>query len=381
MPELKMTPITSKQSCSFFGLFLLLTIASAARSQEEGNPTADQRKIAALMRLTKINVNEKPTLKKVVVRYLKTVEDEADYLSYAKRFKVVESNQRLWKIVFQSKSNDNKVTAIGLLLDQSSPEEMVERIRNSDRPEEILNPIALAGSNRSMEILKRILLIRSLSSTAKNIAVKGLGKQKTGQLFLLNLVKQKKLPTECEFTAANLLLPSEFPEIRATASPLMQLPATAGSTPLPPLSELVKRSGNPANGATIFLKSGTCANCHQVNRTGKEVGPDLSEIGSKLSRQAMYESILNPNAAISHNFENYLVQTIDGLSFAGILINETDQVVTLRTADAVTKEIPKDELDGMRKSPNSLMPSDLQKNFSETDLVDLVEYLMTLKKM
>lgn len=333
------------------------------------------------MRLTKINVNEKPTLKKVVIRYLKTVEDEADYLSYAKRFKVVESNQRLWKIVFQSKSNDNKVTAIGLLLDQSSPEEMVERIRNSDRPEEILNPIALAGSNRSMEILKRILLIRSLSSTAKNIAVKGLGKQKTGQLFLLNLVKQKKLPTECEFTVANLLLPSEFPEIRATASPLMQLPATAGSTPLPPLSELVKRSGNPANGATIFLKSGTCANCHQVNRTGKEVGPDLSEIGSKLSRQAMYESILNPNAAISHNFENYLVQTIDGLSFAGILINETDQVVTLRTADAVTKEIPKDELDGMRKSPNSLMPSDLQKNFSETDLVDLVEYLMTLKKM
>ena len=34
----------------------------------------------------------------------------------------------------------------------------------------------------------------------------------------------------------------------------------------------------------------------------------------------------------------------------------------------------------VNKSPNSLMPNDLQKNLSEQDLVDLVEYLMTLKK-
>ena len=185
---------------------------------------------------------------------------------------------------------------------------------------------------------------------------------------------------ECEFTVANILLSSADDALRGAAAKIMKLPATAGSKPLSPIGQLVKRRGQTENGKKVFQGLGTCANCHLVNGQGKEVGPDLSEIGSKLSRQAMYESILNPSLAVSHNYETFLVETYDGLSYSGILVSQTDEKIVLRTAEAVIKELLKEDLDGMKKSKQSLMPADLQKNFSESDLVDLVEYLMSLTK-
>ena len=57
----------------------------------------------------------------------------------------------------------------------------------------------------------------------------------------------------------------------------------------------------------MFHTTGTCIQCHQVNGLGKEVGPNLSEIGKKLTKQALFESILYPSAGISHNFETWVV--------------------------------------------------------------------------
>lgn len=42
------------------------------------------------------------------------------------------------------------------------------------------------------------------------------------------------------------------------------------------------------------MNQGTCNKCHLVRGEGKQIGPDLTEIGSKLSREAMFESILYP---------------------------------------------------------------------------------------
>ena len=49
------------------------------------------------------------------------------------------------------------------------------------------------------------------------------------------------------------------------------------------------------------------------------VGPDLTEIGSKLARQALYSAVLDPNAGISHNYENYEVEALDGKIETGAL--------------------------------------------------------------
>ena len=363
-------------------LFATATMFTPVGAQDAAQAAKDKQKVGALMRLTKIDVNapSRAKLKAAVIRHMKTVAEESEFLTLATRFKIVESNDRLWEIVSKSKSDNNRVAAVGILLHQNDTQTISDKIMMEERADEMLQAISLTTSLKVIEILKPLVLDRQLSASAKNIAVKGLGRQKIGQEYLLKLAQEKRLPPSCDFTAANILLTSNFPEINSAASKVMKLPASAGSKPLAPIAELVKRKGKASKGMPIFEKAGTCANCHKVNGEGKEVGPDLSEIGSKLSRQAMYESILNPSAAVSHNYETYMVETIDGLSFSGVLVSETDDKVTLRTAEALTKSILKEDLEGMRKSPNSLMPNDLQKELSEQDLVDLVEYLMSLKK-
>lgn len=364
---------------TLIGLSLSLN-GNSGFAQDSDQQASDQRKVAVLMRLTNIDVNEKPKLKVVVIRFLKTVSDEAEFLNYAKRFSIVETADRLWEIGYQSKSDDNRVKAVELLLEIASADDLRKRLMKLKEPESVIDAIGLTGSKSAIELLHSLVTDPMLTTAGKNSAVKGLGRQVPGQKILLELVKEKKLPEECEFTVANILHSSPDEKIKQFAMANVKLPATAGSKPLSPISELVRRKGDTANGMAVFAKKGTCANCHVVGGQGKEVGPDLTEIGSKLSRQAMYESILNPSLAVSHNFETYLVQTIDGLSFSGILVSETDDKVVLRTAEAVTREIAKEDMEGMKKSKQSLMPNDLQKNFSESDLVDLVEYLMTLKK-
>ena len=326
------------------------------------------------------NVNEKPALKEAVVRFLKTVTDESEYLNYAERFQITETNAGLWKIANETTDDNNRVKATGLLVAQNDGESLKKQLLMQKDPAKLIDAMGLVANQKTIGILKSMVTSTEVSSPAKNSAAKGLGRQKMGQQFLLELVTSKKLPEACEFTVANILLSSTDKGIQSSASKFMKLPATAGSQPLTPITELVGRKGNVQNGMVVFAKQGTCANCHKVSGQGKEVGPDLTEIGSKLSRQAMYESILNPSLAVSHNYETYLIETIDGLSFSGVMTSETDEKITIRTAEAVTKEIIKDDIEGMKKSKKSLMPNDLQKNFSESDLVDLVEYLMTLKK-
>ena len=149
---------------------------------------------------------------------------------------------------------------------------------------------------------------------------------------------------------------------------------------MPAIADLVKRSGDIKHGEVVFAGTGTCAKCHIVNGKGVEIGPDLSEIGTKLSREAMFESILFPSAGISHNYENWIVAKDDGEIVSGLLLTKTDSATTIKDINGVVHEIDSDDIDEQKRLKLSLMPADLVKEFSEQELVDLVEYLMTLRK-
>jgi putative heme-binding domain-containing protein len=132
-------------------------------------------------------------------------------------------------------------------------------------------------------------------------------------------------------------------------------------------------------GEIVFATVGTCAKCHVVNGQGKDVGPNLSEIGAKLSRPAIYESILFPSAAISHNFAAYTVVLTNGNVATGILISRTPDSIAIKGSDAVTRTYRASEVEEIKEQTVSLMPADLQKAMTADDLVNLVEYLTTLK--
>ena len=70
--------------------------------------------------------------------------------------------------------------------------------------------------------------------------------------------------------------------------------------------------------------------------------------------------------------------TDDGTTLTGLLMSDTDDSVTLRTSEGIDKTIDKDAIEIFKQQKVSLMPQDLQRLLTVDQLVDLVEYMMTL---
>ena len=210
-------------------------------------------------------------------------------------------------------------------------------------------------------------------------ATRALARNKTGAEELIKLAQGKQLAKELEIAAGSALATSTSKDIRAAAEKLFGAPTTKDKKPLPSIGDLVKQKGDANKGKTVFAKAGKCADCHQVNGVGKEVGPNLSEIGKKLSREAVFDSILYPSASISHNFETYVIETKQGTTANGVLVSKTPGEVTIKGPDALLRTFKTADIDTFNRSPISLMPADLHQEMSTQELVDLVEYLLTLR--
>jgi putative heme-binding domain-containing protein len=167
---------------------------------------------------------------------------------------------------------------------------------------------------------------------------------------------------------------------------LILFPAAAKLDPkkLPPIGELVKRQGDAKRGEAVFkasaMSEAQCLKCHTVGGVGGNIGPDLSMIGKKGSKENLYDSLLTPSKAIADQYLQWSVETLDGKPITGLLVAETAAGLTLRDANGKDHTFATKDLEGpKRKSAVSLMPDSLVAALTEDDLIDLVEYMMTLK--
>jgi len=118
----------------------------------------------------------------------------------------------------------------------------------------------------------------------------------------------------------------------------------------------VAKGGAPARGREIFIK--TCVPCHKFNDLGNPVGPVLTGMGAH-GRELLLTSILDPNRAVDAGYEAWNVLTKTGAVLSGILAQENDAQLTLKTATGIL-EIPKSTIENAKKSSLSLMPEGLE---------------------
>ena len=146
----------------------------------------------------------------------------------------------------------------------------------------------------------------------------------------------------------------------------------------PAMAELINMSGDAVKGKVVFTNS--CTMCHLVNNEGIDFGPKLSEIGTKLSKEGMYMSILHPNAGIGFGYETFEIKTKSGDTYQGIIVSKNETDIVLRIPGGIVKSFKTSALKSYKQLPESLMPEGLADGMSTTELVDLIEYLSTLKK-
>jgi putative membrane-bound dehydrogenase-like protein len=215
-------------------------------------------------------------------------------------------------------------------------------------------------------------------------ALKALAGSRAGAEWLLAANEKKQLPENLKADAGRLLRNSPYKDLQAKAVVAFPPAGAIDLSKLPDIAVLAKRRGNANRGKQLLAASVTndmqCLKCHTIRGVGGAIGPDLSVIGKKASRENLFESILYPSKAIADQYLTWNIETSKGLALSGLIVEETADHVTLRDANGKDTRIDKKEIDSRAKSPNSLMPNDIIGRMTTDDLVDMVEYLFALKE-
>lgn len=133
-------------------------------------------------------------------------------------------------------------------------------------------------------------------------------------------------------------------------------------------------------GAGVFVQA-MCNRCHRSGARGPAVGPDLTQIASRFSRKDILHSIIEPSHVVAEIYRKVQVATVDGRVIVGRILIEGDyrsqklQIATDSLKETETIEIDKSEIESVRESPVSPMPSGLVDGFQVNEILDLIEYL------
>jgi putative membrane-bound dehydrogenase-like protein len=262
-------------------------------------------------------------------------------------------------------ANVGKTVAFLTKADAASAKKLVAALgKVSDRP-------SVAVLNQAFWPEKRDDVRRSI--------VEALALSSEGGRALLKWQSEKKLPDSVKTTAALALSRSTDAGLRNQAAKELPLPAALGAEKFPPLADLMKLKGDAAKGQAMFMQAG-CVACHQVKGQFINFGPDLTEIGSKLSREGLFTAILYPSAAVEHSYGGVQVTTREGGSIMGYVISETADDLTLKIAGGAAYPIKKINIQKREEMKDSLMPPGLAGAIGPSGLADLVDYLASCVK-
>ena len=343
---------------------------------------ADRAELVRLESLAGLSGSDDPRFGPAVSRTLDDARGTDRFVSLVDKFRVTDRDAELVELAVERPDESAGVAAAASLLNRKQWDVLGKTLYGDDRDRALALTAALGrtGSGDAVGMLMPFVEQADWDGTRRRAAVAALGRSWTGREKLLVLAEKRQLPEELSPAVAAALHGVAWAGFEDRIEAVFPSPPGRDAAPLPPVNELAARRGDPLAGKLIYATTGTCIKCHVVDGVGKEVGPNLSEIGDKLGRDALYNSILYPSAGISHNYEMYTLVTDGGTVESGLKISESDSEVTLRTLEGIDRRFPTDEVLEMSRQDVSLMPADLQKLMTTRELVDVVEYLSTLKK-
>lgn len=317
--------------------------------------------------------------RKLISRQLERKQGTLAFVELVERYNIPNQTEHLVQIVLEADA-DLKKKAAALVLKAGGIRQL-DQVVESENSENISSLLVAIGENRSNEVIQLLAKIStnsSLDAELRKEALKYMSASNTGQDELLKILSQDKLSEELKVAAARNLIGARRESVKHEAEKYLDQELDKEDPNHPPVTELIRQNGNASKGKVVF--NNYCALCHQVDGMGDRFGPDLSEIGQKLPKEGMYTAIINPNAGISFGYEGYNIKLKDGSTATGIIINRTDEELTVAFPGGNHHTYNMSEVASLQELSESLMPPGLQNAMTTEEFVDLVEYLVYLKK-
>ncbi|GAB3809235.1 hypothetical protein GCM10028819_50170 [Spirosoma humi] len=121
-----------------------------------------------------------------------------------------------------------------------------------------------------------------------------------------------------------------------------------------------------------------CSRCHSMGGQGGDIGPDLTQLGTRFSNKDILEAIIHPDKAISDQYVSTIFTLKNGESVLGRLVNEDKASYSISQnpfAPDQLRKVAKKDVVSKKNSTVSIMLPGLINSLNPDELKDLVAYL------
>ncbi len=132
------------------------------------------------------------------------------------------------------------------------------------------------------------------------------------------------------------------------------------------------------NGRRMFQVA-NCIACHRLDGQGIQFGADLAKLDPKLTSSEILRTVVEPSHEINKDYQTYRFLMIDGKSYSGLIVEETEKTVKI-VENPLVKVDPillyKADIDSQTKAVKSMMPEGLLDRLSEHEVMDLIAFVL-----
>lgn len=133
-----------------------------------------------------------------------------------------------------------------------------------------------------------------------------------------------------------------------------------------------------SRGRAVFKK--TCASCHLLYGDGGKVGPDLTG-SNRANLDYILLNSVDPSYDVPAGYKMVTVLTTDGRLINGVVAEEDDSKLVLKTAEQPRVVIAKEDIEERKSSDKSIMPDGQLDQMKRQEVIDLIKYLRTTEQV
>ncbi|MDB5385614.1 MAG: putative rane-bound dehydrogenase [Planctomycetaceae bacterium] len=201
-------------------------------------------------------------------------------------------------------------------------------------------------------------------------------------LKLVNTLKDSPVLKSLRPDAVKLRLAKFSDKVREQSLPLYEIMNAEVGKQKEKLEGLLAelKDGDIRRGQQVFIsQKAACSACHAIGYLGGKVGPDLTRIGGIRTERDLLEAIVFPSASFVRSYEPVTILLTDGKVVNGTIRNETQDEIVLATGPKDEVRVSRKDIEEMRPSTVSVMPSGLDQQLTKQQLADVVAFLKAAK--
>src|SRR5262249_30689986 len=115
--------------------------------------------------------------------------------------------------------------------------------------------------------------------------------------------------------------------------------------------------------------------CHRIGDQGERIGPELTGIGGRFSKNHIVESILQPSPTLTPRFPTVTPRLLPRQILTRLQNSETETSPTPADPQGQKHELAKSEIEIQQPQAKSTMPDNVAQQLTPAEFLDLIAFL------